>query len=49
VVGLFAWLVVLGMLLQAFDPVCWLRTHELGWELVLNVNDTLAEARSVRD
>jgi hypothetical protein len=26
---------------RQLEAICWLRTHELGWELVLNVNGNL--------
>ena len=30
------------------EAVCWLRTHELGWELVLNVNGSLQRSQVCR-
>jgi hypothetical protein len=30
------------------EAVCWLRTHELGWELVLNVNGSLQRSEVCR-
>ena len=30
------------------EAICWLRTHELGWELVLNVNGSLQRSQVCR-
>jgi hypothetical protein len=33
---------------RQLEAVCWLRTHELGWELVLNVNGNLQRSEVSR-
>jgi hypothetical protein len=33
---------------RQLEAVCWLRTHELGWELVLNVNGNLQRSEVCR-
>jgi hypothetical protein len=33
---------------RQLEAICWLRTHPLGWELVLNVNDSLQRSEVVR-
>jgi len=33
---------------RQLEAICWLRTHPLGWELVLNVNASLQRSEVVR-
>jgi hypothetical protein len=33
---------------RQLEAICWLRTHPLGWELVLNVNQNLQRAEVCR-
>jgi len=33
---------------RKLEAICWLRTHELGWELVLNVNGHLQRSEVCR-
>jgi hypothetical protein len=34
---------------RQLEAICWLRTHPLGWELVLNVNGNLQRSEVCRD
>jgi hypothetical protein len=33
---------------RQLEAICWLRTHPLGWELVLNVNGSLQRSQVCR-